>query len=467
MSLADLETRVRADLDMLATPGPGWVRPRTHASGTHIYDVAIVGGGQSGLSAAFGLLRERVDNIIVLDENTPGREGPWGVYARMATLRTPKHLTGPDLGIPSLTFRAWWEAQHGADGWATLEKIPRTAWMEFLQWFRRVLALPVRNAARVTAITPADGLHRLDVEGANAVLARKVVLATGIQGGGQWHVPAFVRDALPSSLYAHTADAIDYAARAGQRIAILGGGASAFDNAQHALGQGVAEAHVFIRRADLQRINPIRFMEGAGLTKHFARLDDGEKYAVVDHFLRLNQPPTNDMFAAACGYPGFHLHTGAPWESVSAHGAGVRVTTPSGAMDFDFLVLSTGLLTDLSLRPELAAVAGDILLWRDRHTPAQANPLIDAHPYLGPGFQLLPRTPEAASRLHGLFLFNYAALATFGISASALSGMKHALPRLIDGVTGELFLDDRAAILDGYARYADEEFTGRWPGADT
>lgn len=35
----------------------------------------------------------------------PGREGPWTTYARMVTLRTPKHLTGLDYGMPSLTFQ--------------------------------------------------------------------------------------------------------------------------------------------------------------------------------------------------------------------------------------------------------------------------------------------------------------------------------------------------------------------------
>lgn len=35
----------------------------------------------------------------------PGKEGPWATYARMVTLRTPKHLTGLDYGMPSLTFQ--------------------------------------------------------------------------------------------------------------------------------------------------------------------------------------------------------------------------------------------------------------------------------------------------------------------------------------------------------------------------
>ena len=72
-------------------------------------------------------------------------------------------------------------------------------------------------------------------------------------------------EALAPHRYAHTADAIDYAALAGKRIAILGGGASAFDNAQAALSAGVAIAHVFLRRKQMRRLKPVRFLERAGV----------------------------------------------------------------------------------------------------------------------------------------------------------------------------------------------------------
>ena len=87
--------------------------PRLHA-GKPALDVLIVGAGQSGLVTAFGLMRERVRNILVIDRAPEGKEGPWVTFARMPTLRSPKVQTGPDLGIPSLTFQAWYEAQHGA-----------------------------------------------------------------------------------------------------------------------------------------------------------------------------------------------------------------------------------------------------------------------------------------------------------------------------------------------------------------
>lgn len=112
MSLEALNEQVKRDLSYLAFGGEDWVCPTPHPEG-HVYDTVIIGGGQCGLGVAFGLLRERISNILIIDENVEGYEGPWVTYARMMTLRTPKHLISIDLGVPSLTFRSWWEAQFG------------------------------------------------------------------------------------------------------------------------------------------------------------------------------------------------------------------------------------------------------------------------------------------------------------------------------------------------------------------
>jgi len=463
-ALAELQRRVRHDLKCLDYPAHKWVREHRHSSGQHVYDAVIIGGGQCGLAVAFGLLREKVDNILVVDENPAGFEGPWITYARMVTLRTPKYLTGPDLGVASLTFRAFWEAQYGEAAWDKVEKIPREEWMRYLRWFRATLEIPVRNESKVTLIEPLErGLFRLQLSGISGqgpLLARKVVLATGIQGGGEWHMPSFITSVLPKHLYAHTSGPIDYTPYIGKKIGILGGGASAFDNAQYALGLGVAEAHVFLRRNEMPRINPIRFMENAGFLRHFADLTDAAKYQAMDFFLGHSQPPTNDTFSRAAAHPGFFLHLGEPWLQVEETPAGVRVTTPKGKHDFAYLVASTGLLTDVALRPELAAVASDIAHWRDVYTPPEGkvNRLIEDHPYLGPSFEFLPKMPEAADRLHGLFVFNYSALVSLGLSAAALSGLKFAAPKLVAGITRQLFIDDSKEILADFLAYNQMEF---------
>ena len=139
---------------------------------------------------------------------------------------------GPDLGIPSLTFQSYYEAKYGIAAWEALDKIPKEEWMNYLMWYRDTLNLPVRNSTKVTAITPEDGsggIFRIEVastaaadndgssNSSSVLYARKVVLATGIQGGGEWHVPAIVRDSVEKRLYAHTCEGIDFAALRGKR----------------------------------------------------------------------------------------------------------------------------------------------------------------------------------------------------------------------------------------------------------
>ena len=165
-------------------------------------------------------------------------------------------------------------------------------------------------------------------------------------------MPSFITSVLPRHLYAHTSGPIDYGRLIGKRIGILGGGASAFDNAQYALGMGIAEAHVFMRRSAMPRINPIRFMENAGFLRHFADMDDAAKYESMDFFLNHSQPPTNDTFSRASAHSGFSLHLGEPWLKVEEVEEGVRVTTPKGIYDYAFIIASTGLLTNVALRPE-------------------------------------------------------------------------------------------------------------------
>ena len=462
MSLKQLNEQVISDLSSIGLSDKEWVQPKQHKEG-HVYDVVIVGGGQSGLCTAFGLFRERISNILVLDENPEGLEGPWVTYARMFTLRTAKHLPSIDLGVPSLTFQSWYRAQYGADGWEKLDKIPRIDWMHYLIWYRKVLNIPVKNEVKLDVIEPStDSIHKLHIieKGESKTIhARKVVLATGIQGGGEWYVPDFIK-VLPKQLYAHTSEQIDFEQLKDKRIGILGGGASAFDNANYALSEGVKEAHVFVRRKHLPRVNPMRQLEYSGIIERFHALTDFEKYTAISHFFKYNQPPTNDTFLRASSYEGFAMHTDSPWLAVEQMDGGVKVVTPHAEFEFDYLIISTGLISDPSLRPELRQVNEHIVKWGDVvEAPADiANELVDRHPYLTTEFAFVPASPEGAKALRGIFSFNYAALVSCGVSASALSGIRFAIPKLIKGIADELFEEDKAVILKSFLEYNTEEF---------
>src|SRR5205807_1162311 len=134
----------------------------------------------------------------------------------------------PDLGIPSLSARAWWQARIGEHSWEGLDKIPRELWQAYLLWVRKTVGLDVSNETEITDIEPLDDLlvvHARRGSDIQRLLARKVVLAMGIEGSGRWVVPAAIAEALPRDRYAHTSDQIDFASLAGKTVAVVGAGA--------------------------------------------------------------------------------------------------------------------------------------------------------------------------------------------------------------------------------------------------
>jgi glycine/D-amino acid oxidase-like deaminating enzyme len=206
MSLTDLEARLRADLACLDYPSKPWLPPQS-LDGQPVLDVLIIGAGQGGLATAFGLMREKIGNILVVDQAPRGGEGVWTTFARMVTLRTPKHVCGPDLGIGSLTPRAWYEARFGAEAWAALGKLPREVWQDYLDWYRTVLDLPVRNDTGIVDIARQGRFLAATTDRGAVLLARKIVLATGIAGSGAWLIPDFIEANIPRNRYAHTSEA--------------------------------------------------------------------------------------------------------------------------------------------------------------------------------------------------------------------------------------------------------------------
>ena len=378
-NLQELERRVALELEYLSYPSRTWTAPRRHA-GQPVCDVLIVGGGQSGITIAFRLLRERVTNIRVLDRNPEGREGPWITFARMHTLRTPKNVTGPELGIPSLSARAWYEASFGENSWDKVGKIPRAAWHDYLGWLRRTVGIDVTHNAEVSDIEPvASGLFAVTalVGGTPQTLyARNVVLATGMEGSGRWIVPDMIRDALPRDRYAHTSEMIDFAALAGRRVAVIGAGASAFDNGATALEHGAAAVDLYCRRPQLPAINPNRWIEFAGFLRHFGDLDDATKWRFMKLIFDRNQPPPQDAFERCARFDNFTLRLGSPIKRVTCEGNAIALETPDGAAMADFLIVGTGFGIDLAARPELNRIARHIALWSDRYRPpaGEENP---------------------------------------------------------------------------------------------
>jgi cation diffusion facilitator CzcD-associated flavoprotein CzcO len=447
MSLAELESRVRDELGRTAHPVRAWVPQRTSPEGHHVYDVVVVGAGQGGLAIAHALRRERVDNILVIDRAPEGQEGVWVQYARMATLRSPKEFTGPDLGLPSLTYQSWHEARFGTQSWRDLHRIPKDHWSDYLAWYRRVLDLPVRNETCLVGIAPqAGGGLRLAVtsEGRDETLVtRKLVLATGQDGTGRWWVPGFV-EALPRHLWATTADPIDFEALRGKVVAVLGQGASAADNAATALEAGAAAVHMFVRREELQRVQPYLWLTFAGFLRHIGEMPDAWRWRFMRHILALRESFPQETYDRMCRHASFRIHRGAGWTAAAAVGDRVRLETAKGPFEADYLICGTGIDIDLARRPELAALAPHVATWGDRYTPppGEAEPRLARFPYHAPDGSFVETVPGAAPYLADIHDFTIGTTLSFGPFGCSINAMNIAVPKLVAGVTRGLFAAD-------------------------
>ncbi len=445
MSLALLERAVARDLDLTAHPRQPWLRPRT-CGGEPVLDVLVVGAGQGGLATGFALQRDRVDNILLVDAAAEGQEGPWSTYARMPALRSAKDQTGPDCGVPSLTYQAWHEAQWGADGFAAMPLIPTGHWAGYLRWFRAVTGLPVRNGAAVVGLEPRrtdDGLPclRAALSTGEALLARRVVLATGQDGTGGWWMPDFVA-ALPAERRAHAADAVDFAALRGRVVAVLGAGASAFDNAAMALEAGAAEVHLFCRRAEPMTVQPYRWLTFAGFLKHMGDMPDEWRWRFMSHILGLREGFPPATYARVTAHANFAMHTGRAWTGAAMRDGRIVLRTPHGPFLADFAICGTGVRHDPALRPELAGCAHNIARWSDRHAPAAADDRLGAFPYLNADYAFTERVPGLTPWIADLHLFGIGSSVSFGPAGSSINAMTCAVPKLVAGITRGLFRAD-------------------------
>src|SRR5690606_3617495 len=104
-----------------------------------------------------------------------------------------------------------------------------------------------------------------------------VVVCTGLGGLGGPQLPAFAAG-LPRRRWIHSSDELDTAALAGTRVAVLGAGASAFDNAAAALEAGADRVVQLVRRSALPTVNAARALESRGMYRHFAALPEPVRF---------------------------------------------------------------------------------------------------------------------------------------------------------------------------------------------
>jgi hypothetical protein len=192
----------------------------------------------------------------------------------------------------------------------------------------------------------------------------------------------------------------------------------------------------------------------------FGDLPDLDRWRFMRRILEdLPVPPTQEGFWRCRRFDNFAWHGNCAWLSVRNTERDVVVETTAGSFAFDFIIFATGFETDLSARPELASIADDIALWRDRFVPpiGEQSELLARHPFLGAGFEFTERRPGGAPFLARLHNFTFGAMVSLGLTGAAIPGIKYGVRRLVQGLARDLFREDSAKYYEQLLSYATPE----------
>jgi cation diffusion facilitator CzcD-associated flavoprotein CzcO len=311
---------------------------------------------------------------------------------------------------------------------------------------RDIVGIPVQNETELLDIAPEGDLLALRIaapEGERVLYARKIVLATGQESTGRWWMPEFI-EALPASMRAHTCEDIDFERLAGKVVAVLGAGASAFDNAATALEHGAREVHLLCRRFEPQVVQPYRWLTFAGFLRNLSDLDDVWRWRFMSKIMGMREGFPQETYDRCAKHPNFQLHVGAECRGAMVIDATLRLDTAKGPFAADYVICGTGIENDFAARPELQRFADNILTWNDRYDPPadERDERLGRFPYLGQDHAFLEREPGKTPWIKDIHLFSIASTMRFGPSGSSINAMTIAVPKVVSGITKGLFEAD-------------------------
>ncbi|OEU96257.1 flavin-containing monooxygenase [Streptomyces oceani] len=291
-------------------------------------DVAVIGGGQSGLAAAHALRQHGLLPVVL--EQSDRAAGSWPRYYDSLTLFSPARYSS----LPGMPFP-------GGDP----DRYPRRdEVVAYLSAYAARLDAEVRTGQRVTAVRQVGKEFELALEGGDRLAARAVVAASGSFGHPY-------RPALPGlegfgGEVLHAADYRNPRPFAGRRVVVAGARNSAVQ---------IAAELATVARVTLASRSPVKFTRQriAGRDLHFWLKRTGLDAAPLGRLVRT--PPTQLVIDDG-RYRGA-LTQGAPDRRELFTGfEGTKATWPDGAHEqVDTVLLATGYRPDL---PYLAVLDG-------------------------------------------------------------------------------------------------------------
>ena len=321
-------------------------------------NVAIIGAGPYGLTAAAYLRRAGVDVRVIGQPMSFWQKMPAGLQLRSNWQASCMVEYEGELSLDS--FCAATDARFSSP-------VPLDRFIEYGLWVQQQVA-PDVDRRRVETLAPAPGGFRLTFGDGATLTARRVVVAAGIELFA--NRPQFAAG-LPSELASHTGDHQDFSPFRGKQVLVVGGGQSALECAA-LLSENGAQAEVAARRDRIIWLHGGKYQRQLGryATLVYAPTDVGplglsRLVAVPDLFRRLPRPAQDPLAyrsirpAGAAWLPprltDVPLRLGQSVVSATERGGRVHVRfADGGTRDVDHLLFGTGYRVDITRYPFLA-----------------------------------------------------------------------------------------------------------------
>ncbi|MBV9011554.1 MAG: NAD(P)/FAD-dependent oxidoreductase [Pseudonocardiales bacterium] len=418
----------------------------------NLVDVAIVGAGPYGLSLGAHL---RAAGIGFRQFGLPmqlwRQAMPAGMFLKSQGYAS--NLSDPDSRH---TLRAFCEAT-GRDYADYGLPVPLETFVAYGDWFQRA-EVPHLEELMVIDVTRAGGHFEISLAGGSTALARKVVVATGVQHFS--HLPSTLA-ALPAQICTHTCAHDNLAVFAGREVAVVGAGQSALESAAllHESGASVTvlarapglvwngaplPGHRSIRRRLREPEAPLGSGWSTWFYSHqpdlFRRLPaarrvrtarqalgpagahwlrprvEGKICTLVGHSVRWAEPePWGVRLGLRVDGPGNGRHNRSVNGSVNGWGNGPEIGAGTKEITVEHVLAATGYRTDLD---RLTFLSGQL-----RSTVRT----LAGSPEVGPDFQ---------SSVPGLYFIGPAVAATFGPVMRFVYGADYAARTVARELTG-------------------------------